>query len=333
MSWYFEKGKESDVVVSTRIRFARNIAGLNFKTKISDKEEKEIVDKFKNAKIDELKLYKLSDIDDITKLSLGEKHILSKEILDNDNAAFLLNDDENISVMINEEDHIRIQVINAGLDFEKTYKTAKEVDDAISKVVQYAYNDKYGYLTTCPTNIGTGLRVSVMLHLPALRMTGRIQRVLDVVNKVNITVRGVYGEGTEAVGDMYQVSNNISLGVTDEEIIDNIKKIADTIIKQERDARQILKKRGIELEDKILRMYGTLLYAKKIDYNECAKLISYIKLGVDMGIIKDIDLEKVNEIRTLSKPAMLQKYYKKVFDDRERDIKRAELIKKILERK
>ncbi len=330
MSWYFENGKESDVVVSTRIRFARNIKGLKFESKMSQKDEEELLNKFKNAKFDGLKLCKLSDIDDITKMSLVERHILSKDILQKKNAAFLLNDDESVCVMINEEDHVRIQVVKPGLDFENAYKVATKVDEDISNLVEYAYNDKYGYLTTCPTNLGTGLRVSVMLHLPALRLTGRIQRILDVINKVNVTVRGVYGENSDAIGDMYQVSNKVSLGVSEQEIINNIKKITDTLIKNERTAREILKKRGIAFEDKVSRMYGTLLYAKKMDYNECAKLISIVKLGVDMGIIKDLSSEKVNKIRTLAKVSNLQKYYKTKLDENERDIKRAELIKEIL---
>ncbi len=330
MSWYFENGKESDVVVSTRIRYARNIKGIKFEARMTQKDEEELIDKFSKVKIDNLKLCKLSDIDDITKMSLVERHILSKDILNKKNAAFLLNDDESVCVMINEEDHIRIQVVKPGLDFENTFNIASKIDNEISKVVPYAYNDKYGYLTTCPTNLGTGLRVSVMLHLPALRLTGRIQRILDVINKVNVTVRGVYGENSEAIGDMYQVSNKVSLGVTEEEIINNIKKITDTLIKNEKEARTLLKKRGIVFEDKVSRMYGTLLYAKKMDYNECARLISIVKLGVDMGIIKDIDSEKVNKIRTLAKPNNLQKYFKSKFDESERDIKRAELIKEII---
>lgn len=332
MSWYFDNGNESDVVVSTRIRFARNISGINFASKIKSEDEEKIISKLKENKVKGLTLYRLSDMDDITKTSLVEKHILSRDILDKKNGAFLLNDDESICVMINEEDHVRIQVVNAGLDFATAYKKAKEVDEEISKIFDYAYSDKYGYLTACPTNLGTGLRVSVMLHLPALRITGRIQRVLDVINKVNVTVRGVYGEGTIALGDMYQVSNKVSLGVSEEEIINNVKRITETIIKKEREAREILNKRGVDFEDKILRMYGTLLYAKKMDYNECAKLISDIKLGVDMGIIKDLSSEKVNMIRTLTKPASIQKYYKKNLEAQDRDLKRAELIKEIIKK-
>lgn len=330
MSWYFDKGSEDNIIVSTRIRLARNIEGINFLNKMTNEDEEKIINIFKNNNINGLKLYKLSDIDEITKLSLIEKHILSKDILNRKNGAFLLSDDEKICVMLNEEDHIRIQVINPGLNFKNSYDEAKEVDENISKLAKYAYSDKYGYLTTCPTNLGTGLRVSVMLHLPALRITGRIQKVLDVINKVNVTVRGVYGEGSSAVGDMYQLSNKVSLGISEEDILNSVRKITDTIIKKEREARVFLKKSGIEFEDKISRMYGNLLYAKKLDYSECAKLISNIKLGVDMGIIKDIDIEKVNKIRILAKPASLQKYFKSKLETDDRDIKRAELIKEIL---
>lgn len=330
MSWYYDKGSEDDIIVSTRIRFARNIAGINFLNKMSNTDEEKIINVFKNNNITGLKLCKLSDIDEITKLSLVEKNILSKDILNKKNGAFLLSDDEKICVMLNEEDHIRIQVINSGLNFKDSFNEARRIDESITKFVKYAYSDKYGYLTTCPTNLGTGLRVSVMLHLPALRITGRIQKVLDVINKVNVTVRGIYGEGTSAIGDMYQLSNKVSLGISEEDIINSIKKITDIIIKKEREARECLRKSGIEFEDKISRMYGNLIYAKKIDYNECSKLISNIKLGVDMGIIKDISVEKVNKIRILTKPASLQKYFKSKLEADERDIKRAELIKEII---
>lgn len=330
MSWYFENGIDSDVVVSTRIRYARNISGINFGTKIDDKDEEKIVNKFKEKKIKDLTLYKLTDVDDITKMSLVEKHIMSRDILNNKNGAFLLSDDESVCVMLNEEDHIRIQVVGAGLDFKETFKKAQEIDSEISKNIDYSYSDKYGYLTTCPTNLGTGLRVSTMLHLPGLRITGRIQKVLDVINKINVTVRGVYGEGTVALGDMYQVSNKISLGVSEQDIISNVKSITETIIKKEREARDFLRKQGVTFEDKILREYGTLRYAKKITYDECARLISDAKLGVDMGIINDIDLKKVNMIRTLTKPASIQKYYKCNLEPNERDLKRAELIKEIV---
>lgn len=331
MSWYFEKGSESDVVVSTRIRFARNISGHKFNSIATNEDEEKVLDIFKNNNVvPELKFIRLSDLDELMQNSLVEKHVISRDILNVESAGILLNADEDVCVMINEEDHVRIQAMNPGLELEKTLKTAEDIDNKIAEKVEYAYSDLYGYLTTCPTNVGTGLRASVMLHLPALRITGRIGRVLDVVNKVNLDVRGVYGEGTEAIGDMYQVSNKVSLGVTNQEIISSVKSIVNKIIEQERNAREYLMTRGIDFEDRVCRDYGILTSARKLSYDECAKLVSMVKLGVDLGIIKEIDSRKVNEISIATKPATLQKCCKEILGPKERDEKRADIIKMIV---
>lgn len=331
MSWYFENGPESDVVVSTRIRFARNISGHKFNSIATNEDREKVLDIFKNNNVvPELKFIRLSDLDEIMQNSLVEKHVISRDILNVESAGILLNADEDVCVMINEEDHVRIQAMNPGLELEKTLKTAEDIDNKIAEKVEYAYSDLYGYLTTCPTNVGTGLRASVMLHLPALRITGRIGRVLDVVNKVNLDVRGVYGEGTEAIGDMYQVSNKVSLGVTNQEIISSVKSIVNKIIEQERNAREYLMTRGIDFEDRVCRDYGILTSARKLSYDECAKLVSMVKLGVDLGIIKEIDSRKVNEISIATKPATLQKCCKEILGPKERDEKRADIIKMIV---
>ncbi len=331
MSWYFENGPESDVVVSTRIRFARNISGHKFNSIATNEDEEKVLDIFKNNNVvPELKFIRLSDLDELMQNSLVEKHVISRDILNVESAGILLNADEDVCVMINEEDHVRIQAMNPGLELEKTLKTAEDIDNKIAEKVEYAYSDLYGYLTTCPTNVGTGLRASVMLHLPALRITGRIGRVLDVVNKVNLDVRGVYGEGTEAIGDMYQVSNKVSLGVTNQEIISSVKSIVNKIIEQERNAREYLMTRGIDFEDRVCRDYGILTSARKLSYDECAKLVSMVKLGVDLGIIKEIDSRKVNEISIATKPATLQKCCKEILGPKERDEKRADIIKMIV---
>ncbi len=331
MSWYFENGSESDVVVSTRIRFARNISAHKFNSIATKEDEEKVLDIFKNNNVvPELKFIRLSDLDELMQNSLVEKHVISRDILNAESAGILLNADEDVCVMINEEDHVRIQAMNPGLELEKTLKTAEDIDNKIAEKVEYAYSDLYGYLTTCPTNVGTGLRASVMLHLPALRITGRIGRVLDVVNKVNLDVRGVYGEGTEAIGDMYQVSNKVSLGVTNQEIISSVKSIVNKIIEQERNAREYLMTRGIDFEDRVCRDYGILTSARKLSYDECAKLVSMVKLGVDLGIIKEIDSRKINEISIATKPATLQKCCKEILGPNERDEKRAEIIKMII---
>ena len=256
MSWYLEDGKDSDVVVSSRVRIARNIAGKKFVSTASDEELKDILMTIKNSNIDsDLHFINLSDLDELMKNSLVEKRVISRDLLEMKETGILLNDTEDISIMINEEDHLRIQVMKPGFNLDEALSDAIKVDEKISSKINYAYNDKYGFLTACPTNLGTGLRASVMLHLPALRLTGKIEKVLEVVNKVNLNVRGVYGEGTEAIGDLYQVSNKISLGVTEEEIVENVKLIVQKLIEQERKAREYLKNQGETFEDKISRTY------------------------------------------------------------------------------
>ncbi len=334
MSWYLEDGKDSDVVVSSRVRIARNIAGKKFVSTASDEELKDVLMTIKNSNIDsDLHFINLSDLDELMKNSLVEKRVISRDLLEMKETGILLNDTEDISIMINEEDHLRIQVMKPGFNLDEALSDAIRVDEKISSKIDYAYNDKYGFLTACPTNLGTGLRASVMLHLPALRLTGKIEKVLEVVNKVNLDVRGVYGEGTEAIGDLYQVSNKISLGVTEEEIVENVKLIVQKLIEQERKAREYLKNQGETFEDKISRTYGNLVYARKMTYSECAKIISIVRLGISMGIITEIDNKKLNKISILTKPATLQKYLKKELSAEERDIERAKVIKQIIESK
>ncbi len=334
MSWYLEDGKDSDVVVSSRVRIARNIAGKKFVSTASDEELKDVLMTIKNSNIDsDLRFINLSDLDELMKNSLVEKRVISRDLLEMKETGILLNDTEDISIMINEEDHFRIQVMKPGFNLDEALSDAIKVDEKISSKINYAYNDKYGFLTACPTNLGTGLRASVMLHLPALRLIGKIEKVLEVVNKVNLNVRGVYGEGTEAIGDLYQVSNKISLGVTEEEIVENVKLIVQKLIEQERKAREYLKNQGETFEDKISRTYGNLVYARKMTYSECAKIISIVRLGISMGIITEIDNKKLNKISILTKPATLQKYLKKELSAEERDIERAKVIKQIIESK
>ena len=334
MSWYLEDGKDSDIVISSRIRIARNIHGKKFVGHATDEELQEILELVKNnVKLENLHFMRLKDLDELMQESLVEKHIISKDLLNVKDAGILLNEEENIAIMINEEDHLRIQIMKAGFELESALKEAIEIDEKISSKLEYAYNEKYGFLTACPTNVGTGLRASVMLHLPALRITGRIEKVLEVINKVNLNVRGVYGEGTEAIGDLYQVSNKISLGVTEEEIIENVNVVVNKVIEQERKAREYLKNKGIEVEDKIYRSFGNLLYARKMSYSECAKLISIVRMGISMGIIIEIDNEKLNKISILTKPATLQKYLKKELNPEERDVERTKVIKQIIESK
>lgn len=335
LNWYLQGGKNSDVVISTRIRIARNLEDVPFVNKGNTKQLEQVLERIENITPNigyGLKFIRLKDLDDITKLSLIEKHIISPDfaVNNNDIGAILLNDEENICIMLNEEDHLRIQVFASGLDLEHLLDLATELDNAIDGLVNYAFNEKYGFLTACPTNVGTGMRASVMVHLPALTATGNINKVLEVVNSFGMNIRGVYGEGSDTQGNLYQISNKQSLGISEKEIINNLKLITEKIIEQERLARKYLAKNSIELEDQIYRAYGILYNCRKITTEECKKLLSYVKLGTDLGILKELTDLKINQLELYTKPANLQKYLGKVLEPQERDIARAEVIKQII---
>lgn len=334
-NWYLQNGKESDVVISTRIRLARNIKDFRFPNKYSKEESKKILEKIEEITPSlgyGLKFIKLENLDDITKISLIEKHLLSPEFAmsKKENQAMLINEEENICVMINEEDHIRMQVFAAGFDLENLLNLSIELDQKLENLINYAYSEKYGYLTSCLTNIGTGMRASVMVHLPALTITGNIGKVLQAANNFGMNIRGIYGEGSQSQGNVYQIFNNQSLGITEQEIIKNVKAITEKIIEQERLARKYLGKKALDLENRVYRSYGILAYSSKLSSEECRKLLSDVKLGTDLGIIKELDDLKVNKLQLYTKPGNLQKYFSKQLNTKERDIKRAEIVKKII---
>lgn len=334
MNWYLQSSDNSDVAISTRIRLARNLHG--FKFNLSKKEDIEILEnKVKDNLFNigyGLKFFKLRDMDDITKMSLVEKNLISPDFVlkRNETGSILINDDENICIMIGEEDHLRIQVFSNGLDLNNTLNLAIELDEKIGDTLGYAMNKKYGYLTACPSNMGTGLRASVMLHLPALSKTKNTRKILEAISNFGISIRGVYGENTESSGDMYQISNKQTLGISEKEIIENLNVIAEKVIEQERNARKILAKDDIELEDMVYRSYGVLSNCRKISSEETRELLSNIKLGTDLGILKELTDLKVKKLYLFTKPANLQKYLGEQYEAIERDIKRAEVIKQII---
>lgn len=335
MNWYLQNGKESDVVVSSRIRLARNLKNTNFVNSAKKDELEKVLNKLESITKSigyDLKFIRLKDIDDLSKMCLIEKHIISPDFALNniDVGAILINEEENICIMINEEDHIRIQVFSSGLDLDHLLNLIDEIDSALSGLVSYAFNDKYGFLTACPTNVGTGMRASVMVHLPGLKQSGNINKILEVINNFGMNIRGIYGEGTDTKGDLYQISNKQSIGIQEKEIINNMKVIVEKIIEQERTARKMLAKNSIDLEDRVYRAYGILLNCRKISSEECEKLISYVKLGTDLGIIKELNDLKVKKLELYTKPANLQRYTNKLLDGFDRDIQRAEVIKNII---
>ncbi len=335
LNWYLQNGKDSDVVISSRVRLARNLDDIPFPTKFSKEQAEEVLDKMKEVTPSlgyGLKFIRLEDLDDITKVSLVEKHVISPEFAADKEkkGAIIVNDEENICMMINEEDHIRMQVFCSGLDLENLKNLAIEIDEKLDNCLHYACHPKYGYLTACPTNVGTAMRASVMVHLPALTMTGNITKILNVVNGFGMNIRGIYGEGTQSQGDIYQISNNQTLGLSENDIIKNLNLITEKVIEQERMARKYLAKNSIDLEDRVYRAYGTLAYATKLSSDECKKLLSYVKLGTDLGIIKELTDSKVSKLYLYNQPANLQKYVGKPLDGYEREIKRPEVIKQIM---
>ena len=325
MNWYLQNGKDSDVVISSRVRLARNLDKIPFKTRASKEDMQKVLNKIEEITPSlgyGLKFLKLKDIDDITKLTLIEKHVISPD--------FAIDKEKIGAILINEEDHLRLQVFSSGMDLENLKNLIVEIDEKIDGLLDYAFSEQYGYLTACPTNVGTGMRASVMVHLPALTLTGNITKVLNVVNGFGMNIRGIYGEGTQSQGDIYQISNNQSLGITENEIIKNLKTITEKVIEQERLARKYLAKNSIELEDRVYRAYGTLAFSKKLTSEECKNLMSIVKLGTDLGIIKELNDSKVSKINLYTQVGNLQKYLGKKLDAYERDIKRAEVIKQII---
>ena len=272
----------------------------------------------------------MRDLSGLDKQFLVERHLVSREhAVKEDSKALVFDDREIVAIMINEEDHLRMQVMQSGFNILEAWRMMDKIDSDLSKRLEYAYSPKWGYLTACPTNTGTGLRASAMLHLPALVMTKHINRVLNAVNKLGVAIRGLYGEGTEAQGNFFQLSNQVTLGRTEEDLIDNLERIINQIITREKNARKILLlHRREELNDKIYRAYGILKSAYIITSAETVALLSVIRLGVDLEIIKDIDRKLVNELFILTQPAHLQKIEGKALNATERDVKRAALMRK-----
>jgi len=335
-NWYLENGKESDVVLSTRVRLARNIADIPFTNRYTKGQAESILQKMEEVIPSigyGLKVIRMKNCDTITKQSLVEKHMISPEFASNNAVeakAIIVNEEENICIMVGEEDHLRLQVFHEGLDLESALNLAVEIDEKLGAHLNYACHADYGYLTACPTNVGTAMRASVMVHLPGLSLTGNIGKVLNVVGNFGMTIRGVYGEGTQSEGDVYQISNNQTLGVSEKEIIKNLKMMTEKVIGQERMARKVLATKSLELEDSVYRAYGILTNARKLTSGECMKFLSEVKLGTDLGIIKELNDFKVKQLELYTKPANLQKYVGNQLDAYARDCKRAEVIKQII---
>jgi len=335
--WLRGDGEESDIVVSTRIRLARNIDGFHFLTKatLEQKREIEALVRRKLNEIDlliELSYISLPSLSEIDRSLLVERHLMSKEHSEGaGDRGVAISEDETVSIMINEEDHLRLQVFRSGFELHGVWAQACEMDTLIESRMPYAFHSQFGYLAACPTNVGTGMRASVMLHLPALVLTKQIEKVFRAVTKINLAVRGLYGEGTQASGNFYQISNQATLGKTEQELLDNIASVVPQIIRYERRARESLMAESEKrLEDKVWRSVGILQNARRMSSGEALELLSHIRLGMNTGILKNDSLPQINEMLLFSQPAHLQKILRKGLEPSERDVARADFIRKTL---
>ena len=331
--WYSVSAPQDDIAVSTRIRLARNINGMPFPSKMNSKQFREVNEAVKKA-IEQsntplaksLKYIDMEDIPEIERLAMVERHIISNKFASNyQNRAIIISEDESICIMLGEEDHIRVQVLLAGLQFEKAYQIADSIDSLLCRGLDLAFDERLGFLTECPTNLGTGLRSSVMLHLPLIESHGEMSGIADSISKIGLTVRGMYGEGTKAIASLYQISNQITLGISEKNAIDNLKIIATQLIEKEQKYRAQLDR--IKLEDRCMRSLGILQNARILSSGEMMSRLSDVKLAASVGII-DSDILPIRLIIE-GQPNMIMRKTGEI-SPQERDIERAKMIREAL---
>lgn len=336
MSWYTEKGPVNDIVSSSRVRLARNIKGYPFPHLLSDSMAEDLILEVHAALISahenfakDYTLYKMQTTNPIFKQTLIEKHLISRELAGTTrNCAVLINQAETISIMINEEDHLRIQSILPGSNAEEAIELSRKISDLLSEKLEFSKSDKFGYLTACPSNVGTGIRISAMLHLPALSMSGSMNALLNSVGRAGMTVRGMYGEGTTAVGSFYQLSNQVTLGLTEQDILKKFQSVLEQMIDFERKTRaSLLSSNEAAIKNRCLRSYGNLKYSWSITSEELINFLSDVRLGVSLGIIS-LDIDKLNYLMVSTQPSCL--IQNGITSATQRDIKRAQMVAEVI---
>lgn len=332
MTWYKNSANESDIVLSTRIRFARNLKDYPFPERLDAKRRNEVNELIKDAYLKEdskLSYIKMSDLTAYQCVSLAEKHLISPEFAsDSTGRALLISEDEDISIMLCEEDHVRIQAIYPGLSLDEAYEKALKYDNILENNFPIAFDQKLGYLTQCPTNLGTGMRASVMLHLPALSSKGAVSRLASTVAKLGLTLRGTYGEGSEPIGDIYQLSNQVTLGISEKAAIKNLQSITGQIIAQEKQARkEILSDNRVI--DKIYRAFGILQTAHMLSWGEFTSLVSLVRLGA-FGKLIDVETTELSRLLIEMQPATINAREGRALSAAERDVIRAEEVRNAL---
>ena len=345
-SWLNGQGPSSDIVFSSRIRLARNISDYPFPSRATPRQRNTVLEKLSKViptvgRLEASAFVEIQKLKPLDRLFLMERHLVSQEHIafyessELQGRGLIVSPDERIAVMINEEDHIRAQFITSGFDLNFCWQMMNVIDDELSQKLSYAFSPDFGYLAACTTNVGTGLRASCMLHLPALVLTKNINKILELLAKISFTTRGLFGEGTQALGNFFQISNQISLGVSEEELIDNLAGVVNQVKEQEIDARDRLLKNKYKLniEDGIWRALGILKNCRLITTKEALSHLSMLSLGLDLGIIKDIKKELLNNLIIVIQPAHLQKIENKTLKETERDYIRAGILREWLKSK
>jgi len=338
--WMEGSGPQADIVISSRIRLARNLKGVPFPNLMKGEQQARVVSQVSRAihspgiiqAVGELKLQPLRELPQLERQILVEKHLISPDLAEaGGERAVVLREDEAVSIMINEEDHLRLQCLLPAMMLHEAWRLADAADDALENELDFAFDQELGYLTACPTNVGTGLRASTMLHLPALVLTKQAGPVLSALTKIGVAVRGLYGEGTEAHGNIFQISNQITLGHSEDEIINNLSGVTVRLADQEREARELLRRQSRwQLEDRIGRAYGILSNARILSSQEALQLLSDVRLGTEMKILRGLDQRLLNQILVRIQPAYLQFTAGKEMTPFERDVRRAAMVRELL---
>ena len=338
--WLRGSGPESDIVISSRIRLACNLADFPFIRRCTDHDraaiEKTVHEKLlRSEKLASLIFMDVARMESVDRQFLVERQLISRELAESSGArAVAIDSREQYSLMVNEEDHLRIQLMKSGLDLVNAWEQINEIDDLIESHVNYAFHDRLGYLTACPTNVGTGMRVSVMLHLPALVITRQIDKVFRSLQKISLAVRGLYGEGSQAMGDFYQISNQITLGRTELELIKQVGDIVPVLIDYERRARDYLVRESQkDLHDQVSRAYGILCNAQTISSEETMHYLSRVRMGVNLGLIRDVEIPTINQLFIHTQPAHLQKVRGVELGTADRNIERALYLQRHLRKR
>lgn len=335
--WLRGSGPDSDIVMSSRIRLARNLADFPFISKATPADRASVERVLRDrilATAQELNYVDVNKLEGLDRQFLVERQLISREHANSDGARGVAIDaHERISLMINEEDHLRIQVMHSGLDLASAWEQINRIDDLVESNVTFAFHERLGYLTACPTNVGTGMRVSVLMHLPALVITQQIDKLFRSLQKISLAVRGLYGEGTQAMGDFYQISNQITLGRSETDLVAQVGNVAPTIIEYERKAREALVKESQEtLHDRVSRAHGILRTAQTISSEETMHLLSSVRLGVNLNLIPDLEIPTLNQLFIYTQPAHLQKLSGMELDSADRNIERARYLREHLNR-